>query len=437
MRILLISDIHFESPKCLDRHSDPDWYYRNQLVNELGCRVADFGAFDAILIGGDIAFKGAADEYVEALRWIDELLASCGCERSQVFVIPGNHDIDRSRIRGSAAVRNAQKAILSSPEGYKHREFRDQWTSADTGRHLVEPLEAYNEFAKLFNCQIYAPDKLMWRQDIDLNDNVKLRIHGMTSALFCAAGVMQGKEERPGDLYLDRSQYVLAREPDVANLVFCHHPPNWFSDHREFEDAVNARAAIQVFGHEHRRRHFPLPGTIRFSCPAVTPPNGEQGWQPGYTVLELDVRGAGAERVLHVEAEIMVWQENPDCYRPVRMENGTERLVQNIPLPARRSAAPRQPTQLVPSTEATPRADDPVQAEAAMGNPNVRHLIERFWKLPGSIRREISLELHLIVTDEVSLPEPERYGRALLRAAERKQLNDLDAAMAAREAAHG
>ncbi len=35
MRILLISDIHFESPKCNDRHSDPDWYYRNALVNEL------------------------------------------------------------------------------------------------------------------------------------------------------------------------------------------------------------------------------------------------------------------------------------------------------------------------------------------------------------------------------------------------------------------
>lgn len=72
-----------------------------------------------------------------------------------------------------------------------------------------------------------------------------------------------------------------------------------------------------------------------------------------------------------------------------------------------------------------------------MGNPNVRQLIERFWKLPGSIRREISLELKLIVSDEVSLPEPERYGRALLRAAERKQLSDLDAAMAAKEAVHG
>ncbi len=138
----------------------------------------------------------------------------------------------------------------------------------------------------------------------------------MTSALFCAAGVMQNKEEGPGDLYLDASQYVLAGEPDVANLVFCHHPPNWFSDHREFEDAANARAAIQVFGHEHRRRHFPLPSTIRFFVPRSDSPNGEQGWQPGYTVLDLEVRGSGAERVLHVEADIMVWQENPTATGP-------------------------------------------------------------------------------------------------------------------------
>ncbi|SDM48227.1 Calcineurin-like phosphoesterase [Methylobacterium phyllostachyos] len=437
MRILLISDIHFESPKCLDRHSDPDWYYRNQLVYELSGRVAELGTFDAILIGGDIAFKGVAEEYAEALRWIDELVAACGCERSQVFVIPGNHDIDRNRIRRSAAVRNAQGAVLASPQGRRSREFNDQWTSPDTGRHLTESLEAYNEFAKLFGCQIYAPDRLMWRQDIDLTDGVKLRIHGMTSALFCAAGVMQNREERPGDLYLDASQYVLAREPDVANLVFCHHPPNWFSDHREFEDAVNGRAAIQVFGHEHRRRHFPLPTSIRFACPAVTPPKSEQNWQPGFTVLELDVRGVGTDRMLHVEAEIMVWQENPDCYRPVRMENGTDRHVQDIPLPARRYPAPRPVAQAIAPGTVAPPADDPVQVEAAMGNPNVRHLIERFWRLPGSMRREISLELKLILSDEVSLPEPERYGRALLRAAERKQLSALDAAMAAKEAVHG
>ncbi len=73
------------------------------------------------------------------------------------------------------------------------------------------------------------------------------------------------------------------------------------------------------------------------------------------------------------------------------MENGTDRLVQDIPLPARRSAALRPAPQLVPSTEATPGVDDLVQAEAAMGNPNVRHLIERFWNLPvasdGNIAR--------------------------------------------------
>lgn len=435
MRLLLISDIHFESPICLDRHSDPDWYYRNQLINELGNRVAEFGAFDAILIGGDIAYKGAADEYAEALKWIRELVQACGCELSQVFVIPGNHDVDRNRIKGSTAVRNAQQAVLGAHEERRGREFRAQWTSPETGRHLTEPLEAYNEFAKIFGCQIWAPDRLMWRQDIALDGGVKLRIHGMTSPLFCAAGVMDNKEERPGDLYLHASQYVLAREPDVANLVFCHHPPSWFSDHLEVEDAVNGRAAIQVFGHEHRRRHLPTATSIRFACPAVTPPKNERKWQPGYTVLEVDVRGSGAARKLHVEAEILVWQENPDCYRPILMENGTERMIQDIPLPSR--SIPKSVASATPSPTEEPQTNDPVQLEAAMGNPNVRHLIERFWKLPGSVRREISLELKLIVKDEFALPEPERYGRALLRAAERKQLNDLDAAITAKEAGNG
>jgi hypothetical protein len=57
------------------------------------------------------------------------------------------------------------------------------------------------------------------------------------------------------------------------------------------------------------------------------------------------------------------------------------------------------------------------------------NLVDRFWNLDGSQRREISLELGLITTDEISLPEMERYRLALSRANGMGVLDRLTAAV--------
>lgn len=60
-----------------------------------------------------------------------------------------------------------------------------------------------------------------------------------------------------------------------------------------------------------------------------------------------------------------------------------------------------------------------------MGDERTRNLVLRFWGLASSQRREISENLDLLEASEMDLPEPERYGRALMRAGERKLLGRL------------
>jgi len=60
-----------------------------------------------------------------------------------------------------------------------------------------------------------------------------------------------------------------------------------------------------------------------------------------------------------------------------------------------------------------------------MGDANTRNLVYRFWQLKSSERREIALLLELITEEELRDPEPERYGRALIRASERGKLDEL------------
>lgn len=65
--------------------------------------------------------------------------------------------------------------------------------------------------------------------------------------------------------------------------------------------------------------------------------------------------------------------------------------------------------------------------------PNTRNLLFRFWNLTTSQRREICLALDLISRDELALPEPERYGRAIRRAGEKGLMTQLAEEITKRE----
>jgi hypothetical protein len=71
--------------------------------------------------------------------------------------------------------------------------------------------------------------------------------------------------------------------------------------------------------------------------------------------------------------------------------------------------------------------------EEIMGNPETKHIIDRFWDLDTSDQREIALELGLISEEEVAWPAHERYGVALIRASERNLLDQLEKLIQERE----
>ena len=93
-----LSDIHFgqETGSRVYIHDD---------VKE--CLIADAAALkvaagiekmDGAIVTGDIAFSGKKSEYDSAARWLDRLTQAIGCEKTDVIVVPGNHDIDLSSL---------------------------------------------------------------------------------------------------------------------------------------------------------------------------------------------------------------------------------------------------------------------------------------------------------------------------------------------------
>lgn len=427
MRLLHLSDIHFREPECLQPDTDADKPTRTRLLADVVglCREKHV---DAILVGGDIAFKAHPDEFATATTWLKDVADRTGCRQDRIYVVPGNHDVDRSVCRNSRAVANAQGAIAGASRDNMEAELRAQLRDTDAGPALFKPLAAYNAFASPFAGYI-SPSKPFWTSNLDdvLGGSVTLRLHGLTSTLISGLG---NRDDAPGRLYLSPMQTVLDPEADVLNLVMAHHPPQWFVDHEEVEDAVNDKAPLQFFGHAHRQRCTQTPSYVRFCAGALHPDRNERDYRPGYNLIDLEVIGAGQQRVVRVRAHVRQWQRNPDRFIAVQTPQGHDVWESDILFPshatrvvnpaedrpAAAAAAPAVPVELQPV--ASPE-------EVAMSSPSTKDLVFRFFSLDDSQKRDLLLKLGLITQNDLKLSDEDLYNGALRRAAQRGQLEDL------------
>lgn len=431
MLMLHISDIHFKSPDCLDAWTDPDASIRTRMRRDLNQQLQTLGQVDAILICGDVAYKADPKEYQSALTWIQQLSEISGCPKERVFVVPGNHDVDRSLIKGSVPIKNAQNAIASTALAKREKVLREQLRDETTGQHLLQAHSAYNKFAAPFGCNIW-PEKPYWHQDIPLDGGVSLRLYGLTSTLLSGR---EGNDDKERDLYLSPLQTVLDPAPNTLNLVMVHHPIDWLADGDPVDDALTARAAFHLFGHKHKQRLVMDQNYVRFASAAINPSRDEQPYYPGYNLIRLKVEGVGAERRVNVEVRQRRMQDNPECFVSIQTPQGEDVFASaiRIPLEPDVAIAPQTPG-AVPKTQEPPlvkEADGLDQdAEATMGQADTRDLLYRFWNLTSSQRREIAVTLELLNDGDINLPEPERYGRALIRAAERHIIDKVAAEVA-------
>lgn len=240
---------------------------------------------------------------------------------------------------------------------------------------------------------------------------------------------VKGQDDSRDSLYLSPLQTALDPADGVVNLVMCHHPPDWFIDHDDVEDAVCGRAEIHLFGHKHRQRLSQDAQYIRLSAGAVNPDRKELGWEPGYNLFSLSVNEVDGKYHLNIEVHLLVWQTSPDMFRPKMTSNSQDIFRHRLPIRGLLAQAHNSnELESLDTTEGAPTdlgATAASDLEATMSDELTRNLVLRFWSLASSQRREIALQLGLIDQDDLSLPEPERYGRALLRAGELRLLERL------------
>jgi hypothetical protein len=197
---------------------------------------------------------------------------------------------------------------------------------------------------------------------------------------------------------------------------------------------------FQVFGHKHRQRILESKTNVRWGAGSVNPSHTDKQFEPGYNIIELKVAGEGLTRRIEVRSHLFQYQALPEGFRTIKNDDDEDVFCHSISFPTEMeepvgTAVGRGIEVDVTATitmEAKAVAAD-TDAEASMGDMGTRHLVDRFWDLDASDRREIALELELISDEEINLPEPQRYGIALIRAAERNLLDPLEELVAGRE----
>lgn len=255
-----------------------------------------------IFVTGDIAFSGGAKapvtgqaEYAMATQWLGQLQKVLEISSERVFVVPGNHDVDR---RVDADVRRLLRGARAGEET-----IDDILQASRESDRLRERMVGYLAFSQCFGPPV--SDRfhggLWWRQRIELEESVSLRVCGLNTALLSVDDQDQGKL-RVGQRQLAELFVPTPGELELA-VVLGHHPTTgrWLADEKDLRGQLDRHAAIYLFGHLHeadseQARHGWGTGCLRIAAGAAHAEAAAVGSPPvghGYNFGALVVLGSG------------------------------------------------------------------------------------------------------------------------------------------------
>ncbi|KUL20440.1 SUMF1/EgtB/PvdO family nonheme iron enzyme [Chlorobium limicola] len=205
-------------------------------------REVENRAPDLLFATGDIASKGNAKEYERATAFFDDLLDAAGLNRDRLFIVPGNHDVDR--ISGKHQLRT----LADSDEA---DDYFDPAKSLPLS-HLVYKFQAFSEWYNDYFKTIRSfPTNTTCSpvEMVTINGN-RIALLPLNSALFCIDNHDHEK------LFIGRRCLDAARKQlDAADLkvALIHHPLDWLSsvERSNIKAALGESVDLLLQGHYH------------------------------------------------------------------------------------------------------------------------------------------------------------------------------------------
>ncbi len=198
---------------------------------------------DLIFATGDIARSGKAREYAIATTFFEALLDAAGLTRDRLFIVPGNHDVDRKMGKGLA------RTLDSNGDA-------DEYFDPETPTpHLSQKLHA---FAAWYNNYFSGIRSFPGSTTCSPVEVVSIRqssvaILALNSALFCI-GEDDHEKLFLGRRCLDEANKQLVQRKADLTIALIHHPLHWLNPDEQGNIRATLEASVDVLlqGHFHQ-----------------------------------------------------------------------------------------------------------------------------------------------------------------------------------------
>ncbi len=362
IRFVQLSDIHFgqERDGTLVIHDD----VRSELLADAATLAERRGPANLVVVAGDIAYRGQHAEYKRAGEWLDQLTKATNCRETDVRVVPGNHDCDRTQI--SRLAYTAHRNIRAGKVKSAYADLEDYARGNEEANPLLPKLKAYRDFAAGYGSDFTSIACPSWSEDFPVPGGITLRLVGMNSVQISDA------EDRAGSMVLGNTQYILPDRPHLVYVALMHHPMEWFLDKSEAKPYLYNRVRVMMVGHEHIPaidKTTDIFGNERLDIysGATNPPESTAAYRHSYNWIEFSLHEKAGSHSLAVNIFPRIWMPHR-----ARFDADTERLGGKdsaefeIACPGRKPEAVKvRTTSPMAATAAPPLAAPPARGSIA------------------------------------------------------------------------
>jgi len=337
---LHVSDLHCESEDRFNRKVVIDAF-----LSDIKSLVTDGLKPDFVAFTGDVAYHGTTSEYEIATReFFEPLLLALDLPRERLFIVPGNHDINR---RKTSLLKNISTNIRTADD------IRKMLDDQHNKEVILSPLAEYRTFVRSLLPDFRFTDGALGSfQQIISKGGFRIHILGLNSAWLSGFNTARGGAvEDMGKLAIGEIQLHMKEigQSDLT-IALVHHPFEWLLeiDRNVVEHRLSNTANIILRGHLHRADLISLSST---SGKVVIIPCGsifDSRHSPNaYNIVQINLRtGEGTAYLRRFNSRRNEWQKDTESTG----DQGDGQVLFRVPKfwwAAAVSSAPQEPSRSV------------------------------------------------------------------------------------------
>lgn len=233
LQILHLSDLHISTDSNFDRSLVLD-----PLIDRVKKDRKDGIKPELVIVTGDIAFKGIKEEYDEAKIFFTDLLKAMKLPKERLFIVPGNHDVDREKYRPTdIPVYKDMDKLNMELEKYR----------AD----LLKGMSDYFNFVKEEYPHIKPlhENLIPFVASYEAECGKKVGLIGLNSAWMCRKSPDR-EEIAIGEYQIDHAVKELKGKNDLVICAF-HHPIGWLLQEDVSRAKKHLNEKVILCGHLH------------------------------------------------------------------------------------------------------------------------------------------------------------------------------------------